>query len=157
RDPVIMGAQELHQFRRVFLGDDAYAGQAKRELLLDGHADERTGGKPSAVRDVADKIGQVVHDLPDGHEPDDNLEEPDERREVLDPLRHEDDPDGVEAHVTDTGAEYQERYNDKRKNTGGKSGFQHSYLSYSAKEINGLYLPPVCRSSCPSRNRPHPA
>ena len=43
------------------------------QLFLDPYAQIIADGKPEAVCDVICDIGQVLHDLADGQQPDDNL------------------------------------------------------------------------------------
>jgi hypothetical protein len=103
--PVILRTEVFCEFQGVFFGNDADTGEPKRYFFLDKHANERSGSKPGSVRDIRNDICEVVHHLPDGKQPDDHFEKPDEGSEILDPLGYEDHPDSAKAHIADPGTE----------------------------------------------------
>src|SRR5208337_3937473 len=61
--------------------------------------------KARGIGDHAEGVAQVLKDLTDGHEPDQNLEEPDDGCIMFQVPVDEDNADGVQAHIHDTGNE----------------------------------------------------
>lgn len=109
---VVFRAQGFHQGGGVLAGDDAHDHRAQSQLVFQQHADVVARGEAAGVGDVAQGVGQVLHDLPDGQQPDQHFEEAQQRSQPPHPLGDGDQPDGPDADVGDARQEYQDGQND---------------------------------------------
>lgn len=106
-DAVVFGFEALNQRHGVLGCDDPNHHNAEAEPLGDRDPDEVAHRKASRVGDVTCGIGQVIHGMPDSHEPDQDFHEADERRDVFHSSRDEYDPHRSQGDVGHTGHEDQ--------------------------------------------------
>jgi len=90
----------------------------QRHFFFQYDAQEVTGGKPKTVRDIAQEIIKVLHDLAYGKQPDYNFEESQQRCVVFISLRNEDQAEGSDANIHDPGKKDQQRKDPPGKKIG---------------------------------------
>ncbi len=139
RDPEARGAQEVDQGVPLPAGDGADDHSADGEPVFDGEADDVSRSEAAGVGDVAERVVQALEDLPDHHEPDQDLDETEKGGQVAQAPVDEDDAERVEAHVGDPRQEDQER----KDPVGVEGGIEkrwhvhEDYLSFSGGFVHG--------------------
>jgi hypothetical protein len=106
-DSVSILLQPLNQLGGITPGDDSYEYDAEAQFLGDGDAYVIAHRKAAGVRDIAGRIGQVLHDLTHSQKPDQYLKETDNGSKVLEPSRHENHSDRTQTDINDSGNEDQ--------------------------------------------------
>jgi hypothetical protein len=72
-----------YQFSGIFLGNDSQDRTADGQSFFYLKADKSSHSKTGPVSEIASPIIEILHDDPDGHKPDDDLEETDDRSAIF--------------------------------------------------------------------------
>jgi hypothetical protein len=100
------------------LRDDSEYQLAHGEFFFQGEPDEVPHGESTRVGDIAEYVGEVPHDLPNGQKPDQHLEKPQHRRPAFVAALDVHDPDRADGHVHDPGAKDKQWQNDPPEKIG---------------------------------------
>ncbi len=91
------------------MGNDPHEDHAQRESLGYTNADEVAHCESGGIGDITDRIREILHNLAYCQEPDEDLDEPEERGEVLEASGYKYDPHRSQTDVQDACRKDQKR------------------------------------------------